>query len=391
MSRLDEIGIKKTGAGQNKEDAANPTIIEKNGIKFGFLGFSDVSPNWIKATLDKPGILLASDPDFNEIIQNAKTKSDVLIVSFHFGDEYKLIHNARQETLAHTAIDFGADMVIGHHPHVMEDIEEYKGKPIVYSLGNFIFDQYFSKDTMRGMLYSARFDGKDLIEMDKKIITLNKSYQPEGIFTVEEIIEKDNIVSSVCPKPNKIYEDMSLLNIGQNTKLPDVTYVPKYLTELNTSSSTKKGICLTQNANDALVSIIEDAKKEGLSIKASSGFRSYEIQKIIFNNAINSGKLDTVTSIAKPGYSEHQLGTTIDISGTSINYSSATSMFGNTPESIWFKNNAHLYGFIQSYPKGKEDITGYKYEPWHYRYIGVENAKLINEQNITLTEFLNNI
>ena len=191
LSRLSDVGILKTGAGINKEDATNPIIIEKNGTKFGFIGFSDVGPNWIQAKVDTPGILIASDPKIVEIIKNAKIKSDVLIVTFHWGEEYKLIHNKRQESLAHTSIDNGADMVIGHHPHVMEDIETYKNKLIVYSLGNFIFDQYFSKDTMRGMFFSATYDGSNLIDTNKKIITLNKKYQPEGIFSIEEIKEKD--------------------------------------------------------------------------------------------------------------------------------------------------------------------------------------------------------
>jgi len=183
LKRLEDLDISKIGAGFNKEETTTPTIIEKNGIKFGFLGFSDVGPNWLKAGENSPGVLLASDKNLEEIIKNAKTTCDVLIVSFHFGEEYKLIHNARQETLAKMAIDNGADMIIGHHPHVIEDIGEYKSKPIVYSLGNFIFDQYFSEDTMKGMLFSATFNGKDLESTDKKIIKLSRKFQPEGIFT----------------------------------------------------------------------------------------------------------------------------------------------------------------------------------------------------------------
>jgi len=132
LFRLDRNGILKTGAGLNEEEAKIVTIIKKNGVKFGFLGFSDVGPNWMEAKGDNPGILLATNPKLEEIIKNAKERSDVLIVSFHFGEEYKTIHNERQEILAHKSIDSGADMVIGHHPHVIQDIEEYKGKPIVY-------------------------------------------------------------------------------------------------------------------------------------------------------------------------------------------------------------------------------------------------------------------
>lgn len=182
LGRLSEIDILKTGAGLNKKEAEEPAIIEKNGIKFGFISFSDVGPVWMEAKTETAGILLASNPQMPEIIQNAKSKCDILIVSFHFGDEYKPIHNSRQEYLAHTAIDSGADMVIGHHPHVIQDIEMYKEKPIVYSLGNFIFDQYFSVETMQGMLFIARFENKNLVKTEQKLITLNKFYQPEGIF-----------------------------------------------------------------------------------------------------------------------------------------------------------------------------------------------------------------
>ena len=207
--RLEENGILKTGAGLNKAEAKEPTIIEENGIKFGFIGFSDVGPNWMEVKEDNAGILLASDPNFSEIIKNGKDKCDILIISIHFGEEYKPIHNLRQEYLAHTAIDNGADMVVGHHPHVTEDIEFYKEKPIVYSLGNFIFDQYFSEETMKGMLFEAKYSGKNLISTEQKTIELNKNYQPKGIIKNQDNEQKKSI-SSDCPSPNKDYDDLFL-------------------------------------------------------------------------------------------------------------------------------------------------------------------------------------
>jgi poly-gamma-glutamate capsule biosynthesis protein CapA/YwtB (metallophosphatase superfamily) len=181
LKRLGDTGIMHVGAGLDKQSAEKVTIIEKNGIKFGFLGFSDVGPNWIAAKSDSAGLLLASDPKIKEIVENAKKECDVLIVSFHWGEEYKLVHNKRQEELAHTVIDAGADMVIGHHPHVVEDIGSYKDKPIVYSLGNFIFDQYFSTNTMQGMMYTAEFDGAKLVNSTQKTVQLNRMFQIESI------------------------------------------------------------------------------------------------------------------------------------------------------------------------------------------------------------------
>lgn len=389
LSRLNENGILKTGAGTNREEAVNPTIIEKNGVRFGFLGFSDVGPNWLETTNDKPGILLANDPNLKSIVQNAKAKTDVLIVSFHFGEEYKLVHNKRQETLAHSAIDNGADLVIGHHPHVMQDIEIYNGKTIVYSLGNFIFDQYFSKDTMRGMLFEATFSGKDLINTEQKIITLNKKYQPEGILSLKEIEEKDEENNTTCLKSTEDFDDLFLLDLGQEIKLPNISYVPKKLREINTESSTRKGICLIDEARTSFEAMVKKAKEDGLTIRATSGFRSYETQKNLYNNALKVDEKRAKISIAKPGHSEHQLGTAVDITGPTVKYSSATSSFNDSAEDLWLRDNAHLFGFVQSYPKGKEETTGYRYESWHYRFVGPDNAQKIKDSQLTITEFLN--
>jgi LAS superfamily LD-carboxypeptidase LdcB len=342
----------------------------------------------MEAKENSPGILLANDPLIREIIKNAKTQSDVLIVSIHWGDEYKTVHNARQESLAKMAIDSGADMVIGHHPHVIEDIDTYKDKPIIYSLGNFIFDQYFSKNTMRGMLFEATYEGNNLINYESKTITLNKKFQPEGIFTKEELEEKDEISSNICPKQNKEYDDMWLLPIGQEKALPDKTYIPNDLREVGTDSSTKSGICLIKDARDSFEKMTQQATKEGLTIKVSSGFRSYESQKATLQAEIDKGNPNALIAVAKAGYSEHQLGTALDITGQSIKYLSASDSFEKTAEAQWIEKNASDYGFIESYPQGKENITGYQYEPWHYRYVGVDNAKEIIKNNQTTIEYL---
>src|SRR5262249_35794721 len=150
LETLKNNNLLYAGAGENYTDATTPRIIEVRGMKIGFLGATDVGPTWLAATDTKPGVLLANDPHLTEIVADAKAQVDVLAMSFHWGNEYSPV-NAHQEQIAHTVIDAGADIVVGHHPHVMERVEEYKGKPIFYSLGNFIFDQYFSEHTMRGM------------------------------------------------------------------------------------------------------------------------------------------------------------------------------------------------------------------------------------------------
>jgi poly-gamma-glutamate synthesis protein (capsule biosynthesis protein) len=98
---------------------------------------------------------LSKNPDMDELKKSLielQDKSEFIIAYIHWGEEYALLHNDVQETLARTMIDLGADTVIGHHPHVVQDLEIYSGKPIFYSLGNFVFDQYFSEEVKQGLL-----------------------------------------------------------------------------------------------------------------------------------------------------------------------------------------------------------------------------------------------
>jgi poly-gamma-glutamate synthesis protein (capsule biosynthesis protein) len=142
LKNLEKNNIKYFG------NSYEPLIIEKEGIKIGFLGFSDFLKH-LEVKENKIGIAIINDK-ISEMIKKAKEKVDILIVSFHWGEEYKKIANERQRKLAKIAIDSGADLVIGYHPHVIQNIEKYKDKFIFYSLGNFIFDQNFSKETMTG-------------------------------------------------------------------------------------------------------------------------------------------------------------------------------------------------------------------------------------------------
>ena len=111
-------------------------------------------------------------------VRQAKEANDILVVSFHFGDEYQQNPSKRQRTLARAAIDAGARIVVGHHPHVVQSVEEYDGGVIMYSLGNFIFDQNFSEDTMSGMMVKIEFEGDKIAAIIPMPITINKSYQP---------------------------------------------------------------------------------------------------------------------------------------------------------------------------------------------------------------------
>lgn len=186
LARLKENEILYTGGGNDKTEAQTPAIIEKYGMKIGFLGFSDKGPDYMVADADKAGVLLASNPNFDNIIKNASKQVDYLVVSFHFGEEYQAKHNARQAYLAREAVDDGAKLVIGSHPHVMEDTEVYSPKGcaqsscmgyIAYSLGNFIFDQSWSAPTMQGLLLEIKLFKDGSMTVKKDITQLNSVFQ----------------------------------------------------------------------------------------------------------------------------------------------------------------------------------------------------------------------
>jgi D-alanyl-D-alanine carboxypeptidase len=136
----------------------------------------------------------------------------------------------------------------------------------------------------------------------------------------------------------------------------------------------------TQKAFDEMNAV---AKSKGLSLWIASGFRSYESQKSIYErNLAAYGQAKTDTFSARPGFSEHQTGLAFDLN-------TIDDSFAYTSEGVWVVANAHKYGFIIRYPKDKEHITGYKYEPWHLRYVGKELAQTLYNRDQTLEEYFN--
>lgn len=124
--------------------------------------------------------------ELNEIIQNLRSKTDVQVAYVHWGEEYELLHSTAQETLAQTLIDAGIDAVIGHHPHVVQDIALYKGKPIFYSLGNFIFDQYFSEDVTQMIAVSMNIGSSTVAYQVTPLSSTNTRSQPHMMSETEK-------------------------------------------------------------------------------------------------------------------------------------------------------------------------------------------------------------
>lgn len=142
---------------------------------------------------------------------------------------------------------------------------------------------------------------------------------------------------------------------------------------------------LTYATADAFNKMAEEAKKEGIALTFESGYRSYDLQKRLYEYYA-SQQVEADSYSAKPGYSEHQTGLAADVGGTSNPACNVKPCFADTPEATWLKKNAHKYGFIIRYPEGKQDITGYKYEPWHLRFTGIYLATQMRNKKITTME-----
>lgn len=185
LTILSSNNIDAVGGGINYTKANVPIVKNINGTKIAFLAYStvDYDINSFNADGNVPGKSSFDLEKTKKAVKRIKELgiADVVAVSFHWGEEYKTRSNKEQQNIAHSLIESGADMIIGHHPHVVQEIERYKGGWIIYSLGNFVFDQSFSKETMRGLMAEVKIDN------DKKIISavnpidieITETFQPK--------------------------------------------------------------------------------------------------------------------------------------------------------------------------------------------------------------------
>lgn len=187
---LDAVGIAWVGAGKDAEEAEKPATVTKNGIRFAFLAYNDqdVVPKRYGAAKGHPGTNIMDEKKVSKAVQDAKLQADVVIVSMHSGWEYQK-PNRHQASFAKAAIDAGAEIVIGHHPHIVQRIEQYKGKFILYSLGNFVFDQTKPSEVKQGMAVKITFTKAGARSMQFTPLLIEHGAQPR-IVTEPKLREK---------------------------------------------------------------------------------------------------------------------------------------------------------------------------------------------------------
>lgn len=201
-----------------------------------------------------------------------------------------------------------------------------------------------------------------------------------------EISSREDFVSK---DEKKIPYDEKYLKLVNRTQTLDSSYEPKDLVEVNIpfsgSSDSKR---MESVAARAIEDMFKSAREDGIKLIGRSGYRSYNTQASNYKNKVAKlGKVQADRFVAPPGASEHQTGLAMDI--ISSEFSKLHTDFQYTKSYNWLRENCAKFGFIQSYMKGKSDITGFNFEPWHFRYVGIEHAKTIMDNNLSLEEYLN--
>ena len=212
--------------------------------------------------------------------------------------------------------------------------------------------------------------------------TLDESEQPAE--PVEEPVEEPVAPSQPIETDGVANLELDeLILVNKKIALP-ADYQPSDLVEANidfVDSTVGERRMLRKEAAQAIEGLMKGAKAAGIDLKGTSAFRSYAYQVNLFNAYVErDGKEQAMKYSAPPGHSEHQTGLAIDVSSASVNYQ-LTQSLGETVEGKWLADHAHEYGFIIRYQKEFEDETGYMYEPWHLRYIGMEHAKQVHALN----------
>lgn len=183
LDRLAAVDMAALGVGQNRKEANHGKVFDIKGTKVGFLAYTDLYPESLAASENDLGISFWSRDQVLSDLKRLRAESDVLVVSWHSGTEYEKNPTVEQKEKYQWLITSGADLVVGHHPHVVQPVVEFGGGWIAYSLGNFVFDQNFSRETMTGLALEVSVRNGKITKVEEKKVLIGQDFQPslEGI------------------------------------------------------------------------------------------------------------------------------------------------------------------------------------------------------------------
>ncbi len=243
-----------------------------------------------------------------------------------------------------------------------EDVSEFAKRDKIKYL-----DEFFSVEYSKLANYDRYLAYQELENEDPEMTVLYVNMDFDKEEYVDPTVITDFSTRTLVNKHRQLSSDYK----PDNLKAFDKEYV-----------KTGEEVTADVSVVKAFYQMAKAASEEGISLMVNSGYRSYEEQEEITKTYLEAYGQNYVDNyVAKPGYSEHQTGMSLDVASKTVN------TFVLSPEYEWMMDNAYLYGFILRYPKSKEEITGYKCEAWHYRYVGKEIASYMKEHNITYDEY----
>jgi len=361
--------------------------------------YRDKAPNWLPESMSRGTVVLFSEPINPKV--NVLLSSHDINISNHENSKQLEMDNIGQDTLILT-------MTFSDKLKVIEDLGVSNN---VYTLGEYIEDDADISDPLDPdeTLYDKFFEevaekiekvilhmeaeyhenDDDAKDVNNKEVLLAKSKRKEMNNTFSS--DADDLKNDEIEKLQDILNDELFILVNKNNKLA-IDYEPNTLVDSDIAFEEYIDCKqLDKRTSNAAKEMFNAALKENINLIAISGYRSYSVQENLYNSRVEvKGIEKTRQYTAEPGASEHQTGLAIDI--VCNDYPYLDEEFENTDAFKWLFNNCYKYGFILRYQKGKEDITGYNYEPWHFRYIGdVDIAKDIMERGICFEEFIDEV
>ncbi len=403
---------------------------EKNGITFTYAAFTYGVNN--PYYLDNCVVNVIDCPNFYPLIDAMCSEGDVNIVSLHYGVEDSNVLTEADKELAQSLLDRGVEIILIHHPHVLKPIKETVNSEgnqaiVAYSLGNFLHSQLHEPQRLGGILdfrvslvdgqveishvsmfltymYYLWGDEKKerlLSRYDLQVIPLESLYRftsyehtRELMSLLEGIIDSDHL-RYIPPKPYENPEPVPdpldpLMLVNKYYYLPADFVPPDLITpgvrlSARTSSSVHR---ISASIEDNIISLFHAAEEAGHELVFVSGYRDYATQEILYNSYVENSSVEEADKyMARPGHSEHQTGIAFDISKKAVDMKGLRAFTG-TDAARWLADNAHKYGFIVRYREDKQDITQYRHESWHLRWVGEEHAEYMWGQDLALEEYL---
>lgn len=318
----------------------------------------------------------------------------MLLIIFKYFNNYRIYANLKDDVELYNLQEFYLLDNYFVSDHEIDELEvlinsRYEQELQIESTTNLIINElgykkeewpsFDSSNRLEYLNALTDFYSTNKASLELVINELKRDLDLEGVsYSISSLTLRDNIKELYSYIVSNTISVNYNRNSCNNVTISSVIIVNKYLCV--NSAYNPEG--LTVATVDAYNQMSANAYANGIILNISSGFRTYGDQLVTFNYYNSIGE---TSRAARNGYSEHQLGEAIDITG--VNGCAALACFSATPEGQWLYEHAHEYGFIIRYLDGKEAITGYTYEPWHYRYVGVELATSIKLSGLTLEEY----